>query len=179
MIVAVNDFSYGRHGEQGALIFQRPVVYWRNADTCDRSGVPGVEAVVAHEYFHNLVSANRVTCRDWFQLCAARKALRVLPRFAVLRRHRLGNRQPRSKASSFSARQPVWPKVPAPWPHTRSASLPLSRFSNFYTLTVYREWGGGIRGGAHAAHAPGGRGLSQGYRPVFSKSPNEWPGGDL
>ncbi|MCB1809026.1 MAG: hypothetical protein KDJ99_28895, partial [Candidatus Competibacteraceae bacterium] len=27
----------------------------------------GVEAVIAHEYFHNW-TGNRVTCRDWFQL---------------------------------------------------------------------------------------------------------------
>ncbi len=28
----------------------------------------GVEGVVAHEYFHNW-TGNRVTCRDWYQLC--------------------------------------------------------------------------------------------------------------
>ncbi len=28
----------------------------------------GVEAVIAHEYFHNW-TGNRITCRDWFQLC--------------------------------------------------------------------------------------------------------------
>ena len=27
----------------------------------------GIEAVIAHEYFHNW-TGNRVTCRDWFQL---------------------------------------------------------------------------------------------------------------
>ncbi len=27
-----------------------------------------IEAVIAHEYFHNW-TGNRITCRDWFQLC--------------------------------------------------------------------------------------------------------------
>src|SRR5260370_16569466 len=27
-----------------------------------------IEAIIAHEYFHNW-TGNRVTCRDWFQLC--------------------------------------------------------------------------------------------------------------
>jgi aminopeptidase N len=36
-------------------------------DTTTDQGYQRVEAVVAHEYFHNW-SGNRVTCRDWFQL---------------------------------------------------------------------------------------------------------------
>ena len=27
-----------------------------------------IEAIIAHEYFHNW-TGNRITCRDWFQLC--------------------------------------------------------------------------------------------------------------
>ena len=27
-----------------------------------------VQSVIAHEYFHNW-TGNRITCRDWFQLC--------------------------------------------------------------------------------------------------------------
>jgi aminopeptidase N len=34
--------------------------------TQDR-GLESVDAVIAHEYFHNW-TGNRVTCRDWFQL---------------------------------------------------------------------------------------------------------------
>ena len=29
---------------------------------------PASKAVIAHEYFHNW-TGNRITCRDWFQLC--------------------------------------------------------------------------------------------------------------
>ena len=36
-------------------------------DTATDDAYQRVEAVVAHEYFHNW-SGNRVTCRDWFQL---------------------------------------------------------------------------------------------------------------
>ena len=36
-------------------------------DTTTDAGFQTVEAIVAHEYFHNW-SGNRVTCRDWFQL---------------------------------------------------------------------------------------------------------------
>jgi aminopeptidase N len=36
-------------------------------DTATDAAYQRVEAVVAHEYFHNW-SGNRVTCRDWFQL---------------------------------------------------------------------------------------------------------------
>ncbi|MGO7624456.1 M1 family aminopeptidase, partial [Rhizobium ruizarguesonis] len=27
-----------------------------------------IEAIIAHEYFHNW-TGKRITCRDWFQLC--------------------------------------------------------------------------------------------------------------
>ena len=27
-----------------------------------------IERIIAHEYFHNW-TGNRITCRDWFQLC--------------------------------------------------------------------------------------------------------------
>ncbi|MEM6572602.1 MAG: aminopeptidase N, partial [Planctomycetota bacterium] len=36
-------------------------------DTATDDDFEGVEAVIAHEYFHNW-TGNRVTCRDWFQL---------------------------------------------------------------------------------------------------------------
>ena len=36
-------------------------------DTATDLDYENIEAVVAHEYFHNW-TGNRVTCRDWFQL---------------------------------------------------------------------------------------------------------------
>ena len=38
-----------------------------NASTTTDQAFQRIEAIVAHEYFHNW-SGNRVTCRDWFQL---------------------------------------------------------------------------------------------------------------
>jgi len=53
MIVAVNDFNYGRHGETRAFNISTPVVYWRMPDTLttDLAFQRQSEAVVAHEYF--------------------------------------------------------------------------------------------------------------------------------
>lgn len=66
MIVAVDDFNMGAMENKGLNIFNTSCVLARPETTTD-AGFQRVEAVVAHEYFHNW-SGNRVTCRDWFQL---------------------------------------------------------------------------------------------------------------
>jgi aminopeptidase N len=66
MIVAVDDFNMGAMENKGLNIFNTSCVLARSEITTDK-GFQRVEAVVAHEYFHNW-SGNRVTCRDWFQL---------------------------------------------------------------------------------------------------------------
>jgi|TARA_R100001369_G_scaffold70979_2_gene98721 aminopeptidase N len=66
MIVAVDDFNMGAMENKGLNIFNTSCVLAHQATTTD-DGFNRVEAVVAHEYFHNW-SGNRVTCRDWFQL---------------------------------------------------------------------------------------------------------------
>ncbi|MFS0827795.1 aminopeptidase N [Pseudomonas phoenicis] len=66
MIVAVNDFNMGAMENKGLNIFNSSCVLAR-AETATDAAHQRVEAVVAHEYFHNW-SGNRVTCRDWFQL---------------------------------------------------------------------------------------------------------------
>ncbi len=66
MIVAVDDFNMGAMENKGLNIFNTSCVLARPEITTDK-GFQRVEAVVAHEYFHNW-SGNRVTCRDWFQL---------------------------------------------------------------------------------------------------------------
>ncbi len=66
MIVAVNDFNMGAMENKGLNIFNSSAVLAR-ADTATDAAHQRVEAIVAHEYFHNW-SGNRVTCRDWFQL---------------------------------------------------------------------------------------------------------------
>ncbi len=66
MIVAVDDFNFGAMENKGLNIFNSNYVLAKPATATD-SDYEGIEAVVAHEYFHNW-TGNRVTCRDWFQL---------------------------------------------------------------------------------------------------------------
>ena len=66
MIVAVEDFNMGAMENKGLNIFNTSCVL-ASPDTATDVAYQHVEAVVAHEYFHNW-SGNRVTCRDWFQL---------------------------------------------------------------------------------------------------------------
>ena len=66
MIVAVDDFNMGAMENKGLNIFNTSAVL-ANPKTTTDARFQWVEAVVAHEYFHNW-SGNRVTCRDWFQL---------------------------------------------------------------------------------------------------------------
>lgn len=66
MIVAVSDFNMGAMENKGLNVFNSKYVLAR-PDTASDADYEGVEAVIAHEYFHNW-TGNRVTCRDWFQL---------------------------------------------------------------------------------------------------------------
>lgn len=66
MIVAVDFFNMGAMENKGLNIFNTACVLAHPRTTTD-AAFQRVEAVVAHEYFHNW-SGNRVTCRDWFQL---------------------------------------------------------------------------------------------------------------
>ena len=66
MIVAVDDFNMGAMENKGLNIFNSSCVL-ANPQTATDASYLRIEAIVAHEYFHNW-SGNRVTCRDWFQL---------------------------------------------------------------------------------------------------------------
>lgn len=66
MIVAVDFFNMGAMENKGLNIFNSKYVL-ANQLTATDTDYHGVEAVIAHEYFHNW-TGNRVTCRDWFQL---------------------------------------------------------------------------------------------------------------
>lgn len=65
-IVAVADFNFGAMENKGLNIFNSKYIL-ADAATATDADFDAVEAVVAHEYFHNW-TGNRVTCRDWFQL---------------------------------------------------------------------------------------------------------------
>ncbi|MEI6557851.1 MAG: aminopeptidase N [Rhodospirillaceae bacterium] len=66
MIVAVGDFNMGAMENKGLNIFNTKYVLAR-PETATDADFLAIEAVIAHEYFHNW-TGNRVTCRDWFQL---------------------------------------------------------------------------------------------------------------
>ncbi|MFC3853105.1 aminopeptidase N [Salinispirillum marinum] len=66
MIVAVDHFNMGAMENKGLNIFNSACVL-ADPETTTDDGFERIEAIVAHEYFHNW-SGNRVTCRDWFQL---------------------------------------------------------------------------------------------------------------
>lgn len=65
-IVAVGDFNMGAMENKSLNVFNTKYILAR-PDTATDTDFLGIEAVVAHEYFHNW-TGNRVTCRDWFQL---------------------------------------------------------------------------------------------------------------
>ncbi len=66
MIVAVGDFNMGAMENKGLNIFNSKYVL-AAPETATDDDYEAIEAVIAHEYFHNW-TGNRVTCRDWFQL---------------------------------------------------------------------------------------------------------------
>lgn len=67
MIVAVADFNMGAMENKGLNVFNDKYVL-ASAETATDTDFAQIEAVIAHEYFHNW-TGNRITCRDWFQLC--------------------------------------------------------------------------------------------------------------
>ncbi len=66
-VVAVSDFNMGAMENKGLNIFNSKYVLASPETATDRD-YELIESVVAHEYFHNW-TGNRITCRDWFQLC--------------------------------------------------------------------------------------------------------------
>ncbi|WP_434286458.1 aminopeptidase N [Celeribacter sp. SCSIO 80788] len=66
-IVAVDDFNMGAMENKGLNIFNSSCVLASQATSTD-ANFERIEGIIAHEYFHNW-TGNRITCRDWFQLC--------------------------------------------------------------------------------------------------------------
>jgi aminopeptidase N len=66
-VVAVSDFNMGAMENKGLNIFNDKYVL-ADPMTASDGDYASIEAIIAHEYFHNW-TGNRITCRDWFQLC--------------------------------------------------------------------------------------------------------------
>ena len=65
-VVATRDFNMGAMENKGLNIFNAKYLV-ADVERSTDDDYRHVEAIVAHEYFHNW-TGNRVTCRDWFQL---------------------------------------------------------------------------------------------------------------
>lgn len=133
MIVAVDDFNMGAMENKGLNIFNSSCVLAR-PDTSTDAEFMHIEAVVAHEYFHNW-TGNRVTCRDWFQL-SLKEGLTVFrdQEFTSDVTSRAAKRI--SDVRSLRAYQFAEDASPMAHP-VRPASF--MEINNFYTLTVYEK----------------------------------------
>jgi aminopeptidase N len=133
MIVAVDDFNMGAMENKGLNIFNTSCVLANPATTTD-DGYERVEAVVAHEYFHNW-SGNRVTCRDWFQLS-------LKEGFTVFRDAEfsadMNSRDVKRIEDVIFLRAFQFPEDAGPMAHPVRPDSYIE-ISNFYTVTIYEK----------------------------------------
>ncbi|MEL6167917.1 MAG: aminopeptidase N [Pseudomonadota bacterium] len=132
-IVAVDDFNMGAMENKGLNIFNSKYVLASPETATDRD-YELIEGIVAHEYFHNW-TGNRITCRDWFQLCL-KEGLTVFRdrQFTGDQRSRAVKRI--DDAILLRARQFREDNGPLAHP-VRPASF--VEINNFYTATVYEK----------------------------------------
>jgi aminopeptidase N len=131
MIVAVSAFNMGAMENKGLNVFNDKYVLASPASATD-GDYASIEAVIAHEYFHNW-TGDRITCRDWFQLClkegltvfrdqefSADQRSRAVERIGDVR----GLRAHQFVEDSGPLAHPVRPEI-------------YHEINNFYTSTVY------------------------------------------
>lgn len=132
-IVAVSDFNMGAMENKGLNIFNDKYVL-ADPQTATDQDYANIEAVIAHEYFHNW-TGNRITCRDWFQLCL-KEGLTVF-------RDQEFSSDMRSRAVKRIAdvrllKSHQFPEDAGPLAHpVRPKSY--KEINNFYTATVYEK----------------------------------------
>ena len=138
-IVAVRDFNFGAMENKGLNVFNSSLVL-ADADTATDVDFEAIEAVVGHEYFHNW-TGNRITCRDWFQLCL-KEGLTVYreQEFSADQRSRAVQRI--KDVKRLRGRQFAEDAGPLAHP-VRPASY--QKIDNFYTATIYEKGGEVIR----------------------------------
>ena len=133
MIVAVRDFNFGAMENKGLNIFNASLLL-ADAETATDLDYERIEGVVAHEYFHNW-TGDRITCRDWFQLCL-KEGLTVF-RDQSFSGDMRGHAVQRIKdVKSLRARQ--FPEDAGPLAHPVRPSSYL-KIDNFYTATIYEK----------------------------------------
>ncbi|VTZ49067.1 Aminopeptidase N [Methylocella tundrae] len=132
-IVAVSDFNMGAMENKGLNIFNDKYVLASPATATD-ADYAHIEAVIAHEYFHNW-TGNRITCRDWFQLC-------LKEGLTVFRDHEFSSDM-RSRAVHRIAdvralRAAQFPEDAGPLAHNVRPET-YHEINNFYTATIYEK----------------------------------------
>jgi len=132
-VVAVDDFNMGAMENKGLNIFNSSCVL-ASAETASDANFERIEAIIAHEYFHNW-TGNRITCRDWFQLCL-KEGLTVF-RDAQFTGDMRGHAVKRID-NALTMRANQYPEDRGPLAHpVRPASF--VEINNFYTATVYEK----------------------------------------
>jgi aminopeptidase N len=132
-IVAVSDFNFGAMENKGLNIFNDKLVFAR-PDSATDADFGRIESVIAHEYFHNW-TGNRITCRDWFQLCL-KEGLTVYrdQEFTMDERSR-----PVARIEDVrSLRAIQFPEDGGPLAHPARPDQ-YREINNFYTATVYEK----------------------------------------
>ncbi len=132
-IVAVSDFNMGAMENKGLNIFNDRLVL-ASPETATDQNYADIERVIAHEYFHNW-TGNRITCRDWFQLCL-KEGLTVYrdQEFSADTRSRTVQRI--ADVRNLKGRQ--FPEDGGPLAHPVRPDRYIE-INNFYTATVYEK----------------------------------------
>ncbi|WP_227516774.1 aminopeptidase N [Psychrobacter sp. DAB_AL43B] len=133
MIVAVSQFNMGAMENKGLNIFNTACVLSSPETTTDSRSF-SVKSIIAHEYFHNW-TGNRITCRDWFQLC-------LKEGFTVYRDQSFSADQQSSAVQRIddvaNLRAHQFAEDAGPLAHpVRPESF--VEINNFYTTTVYEK----------------------------------------
>src|SRR5215212_4331184 len=133
MIVAVSMFNMGAMENKGLNVFNDKYVL-ALPDSATDTDYSNIEAIIAHEYFHNW-TGNRITCRDWFQLCL-KEGLTVFrdQEFTADQRSRPVERI--SDVRGLRSHQFV--EDAGPLAHPVRPTL-YREINNFYTATVYEK----------------------------------------
>ncbi len=132
-VVAVSDFNMGAMENKGLNVFNDKYVL-ASQETATDDDYAGIEGVIAHEYFHNW-TGNRITCRDWFQLCL-KEGLTVFrdQEFSADMRSAPVKRI----AEVRTLRSAQFPEDAGPLAHNVRPGI-YNEISNFYTATVYQK----------------------------------------
>src|SRR5208337_1517598 len=132
-IVAVSDFNMGAMENKGLNVFNDKYVLASPATATD-TDYANIEAVIAHEYFHNW-TGNRITCRDWFQLCL-KEGLTVFRDHAFSADMRSAPVRRIGDVRTLRAQQ--FAEDAGPLAHNVRPDTYLE-INNFYTATIYEK----------------------------------------